>query len=84
MQSGVFYGYIGLIEGLVARITSEIGRSVTVIATGGLATLFNRHTKAIDMVDGDLTIRGLIRIHALNQAHPKLDGPSNQPEKETE
>ena len=66
MQSGVFWGYVGLIEGLVARITSEIGRPVTVIATGGLATLFNRHTTAIDVVDGDLTIRGLIRINALN------------------
>ncbi len=66
MQSGVFYGYIGLIEGLVARITSEIGRPVTVIGTGGLATLFNRHTAAIDFVDGDLTIRGLLRIHILN------------------
>ena len=66
MQSGVFWGYIGLIEGLVARITSELGTKPHVIATGGLATLFNRHTAAIDMVDGDLTIRGLIRIHALN------------------
>ncbi|MGI4880299.1 MAG: type III pantothenate kinase [Janthinobacterium lividum] len=67
MQSGVFWGYVGLIEGLVARITSEIGRPVTVIGTGGLATLFNRHTDAIDMVDGDLTIRGLLRIHLLNK-----------------
>lgn len=66
MQSGVFWGYVGLIEGLVKRITSEIVGPVTVIATGGLATLFNRHTDAIDFVDGDLTIRGLIRIHALN------------------
>jgi type III pantothenate kinase len=66
MQAGVFWGYVGLIEGLVARITSEIGGPVTVIGTGGLATLFNRHTPAIDRVDGDLTIRGLHRIHALN------------------
>jgi len=62
----VFFGYVGLIEGLVTRIISEIGRPVTVIGTGGLATLFNRHTDAIDLVDGDLTIRGLVRIHALN------------------
>ena len=67
MQSGVFYGYVGLIEGLTARIKLEVGRTMTVIATGGLATLFNRHTAAIDIVDGDLTIRGLIRIHALNR-----------------
>lgn len=69
MQSGVFWGYVGLIEGLVRRITSEIIGPVTVIATGGLATLFNRHTSAIDHVDGDLTIRGLVRIHALNAGH---------------
>jgi type III pantothenate kinase len=66
MQSGVFWGYVGLIEGLVKRITSEIGEPVSVIGTGGLATLFNRHTPAIDRVDGDLTIRGLHRIHVLN------------------
>ena len=66
MQSGVFWGYVGLIEGLVARITLELTGAVTVIATGGLATLFNRHTSAIQIVDGDLTMRGLIRIHALN------------------
>lgn len=66
MQSGVFWGYVGLIEGLVTRITSEIGGPVTVIATGGLATLFTRHTSAIDHVDGDLTIRGLIELHAHN------------------
>ncbi len=67
MQSGVFWGYVGLIEGLVKRLTSEVGGPVTVIGTGGLATLFNRHTPAIDRVDGDLTIRGLHRIHVLNQ-----------------
>jgi type III pantothenate kinase len=66
MQSGVFWGYVGLIEGLTARIKLEVGRPMTVIGTGGLATLFNRHTDAIDSVDGDLTIRGLIRIHTLN------------------
>ncbi|MBV8971753.1 MAG: type III pantothenate kinase [Sphingomonadaceae bacterium] len=66
MQSGVFWGYVGLIEGLVARLTSEIGGPVTVIGTGGLATLFNRHTPAIHRVDGDLTISGLHRIYTLN------------------
>lgn len=67
MQSGVFWGYVGLIEGLVKRITSELNAPVTVIGTGGLATLFSRHTDAIDVVDGDLTIRGLIRLHRLNR-----------------
>ena len=80
MQSGVFWGYVGLIEGLVARITSEIGGAVTVIATGGLATLFNRHTSAIDKVDGDLTIRGLIRIHALNSGQSEPEKNINSDE----
>lgn len=66
MQSGVFWGYIGLIEGLVSRIKSEMGSPMTVIGTGGLASLFSRHTDAIDVVEGDLTIRGLALIHAKN------------------
>lgn len=68
MQSGVFWGYVGLIEGLVARIASEIGERPTVIATGGLAPLFARHTATIHAVDPDLTIRGLIRLETLNRA----------------
>lgn len=67
MQSGVFWGYVGLIEGLIARIRAEIGRPATVIATGGLAALFARHTPAIDRTDPDLTIRGLVLIHARNR-----------------
>jgi len=66
MRSGVFWGYIGLIEGLVRRITCELGGPTTVIATGGLAALFERHTSAIHRVEPDLTICGLIRIHQLN------------------
>ena len=63
MKSGVFWGYVGMVEGLVARIAGEIGRPATVIGTGGLAPLFGRHTPAIHHVDGDLTIKGLIRIY---------------------
>jgi type III pantothenate kinase len=70
MQSGLFWGYVGLIEGLVARLSAEMPSPVTVIATGGLATLFQRHTTAIAHVDGDLTIRGLIRLHQLNAKKP--------------
>lgn len=66
MQSGVFWGYVGLIEGLVQRLAGEIGKPVTVIGTGGLASLFARHTPIFDHVDGDLTIKGLIQIHQRN------------------
>ena len=70
MQSGLFWGYVGLIEGLTTRLSAELPAPVTVIATGGLATLFQRHTAAIAHVDGDLTIRGLIRLHQLNEKKP--------------
>lgn len=66
MQSGVFFGYVGLVEGLVGRIKLDMQRPAKVIGTGGLAGLFNRHTDAIDLVDADLTIRGLALIHARN------------------
>ena len=67
MQSGVFWGYVGLVEGLLQRILSELGAKATVIATGGLAPMFARHTRAIDHVDQDLTIKGLVAIHARNR-----------------
>jgi len=68
MQSGLYWGYIGLIEGLVARIKTEYAKPMTVIATGGLAKVFYKQTPAIDHLDADLTIRGLILIHARNTA----------------
>ena len=59
MQSGVFWGYVGLIEGLIGRMHAEVGQSLTVIGTGGLAPLFNEATGVIDHVDDDLTLWGL-------------------------
>lgn len=59
MLAGIYWGYIALIEGLAARLKAEIGRPVTVLATGGLATLFEPHTHAIDAIAPDLTIQGL-------------------------
>jgi type III pantothenate kinase len=59
MLIGVYWGYIALIEGLVARLKAEIGRPVTVIATGGLAILFDQHISAFDAIEPDLTIQGL-------------------------
>lgn len=67
MQSGVFWGYVGLIEGLVARITVEIGAKPTVIATGGLAPLFMDATPIINHLDADLTVRGLVAIWRKNK-----------------
>ena len=66
MQSGMYWGYVGLTEGLIARIKAEYGRPMTVVATGGLAAIFQRQVAAIDHSDPDLTVRGLILIHALN------------------
>lgn len=66
MQSGVFWGYIALIEGLVARIKDEWGKPMTVIGTGGVASLFEGATTSIDRFDPDLTIRGLLEIWRRN------------------
>ncbi len=63
MQSGVFWGYIGLVEGLVDRLQAEYGAAMTVIATGGLAPLFARATDRIHHLDPDLTMWGLLEIY---------------------
>lgn len=59
MLIGVFWGYVAMMEGLIARLKAEIGRPAKVIATGGLAVLFNEATDIFDAVDPDLTIEGL-------------------------
>ena len=66
MRSGVFWGYIGLIEGLIARIKAERGENLQVIATGGLASLFAEATDVIEQTDPDLTMRGLLAVHKRN------------------
>jgi type III pantothenate kinase len=68
MQSGVFWGYIGLIDGLVSRVKREFGEPMSVIATGGLAPLFIGATEAIDKLDPDLTLWGLRVIYHLNRS----------------
>ncbi|MGE5503781.1 MAG: type III pantothenate kinase [Actinomycetota bacterium] len=67
MQSGIFWGYVGLIEGLVHRIEEEFGAEMLVVATGGLAPLFAEATKVIHRLDADLTLRGLLEIHRRNK-----------------
>lgn len=66
MQSGVFWGYIGLIEGLIGRIKAEREENLTVVATGGVASLFHGATTSIDHFDPDLTIRGMLEIWRRN------------------
>lgn len=66
MQSGVYWGYVALIEGLVARIRDEFGADLTVVGTGGLAPLFIEATDAIQHLDPHLTMRGLLAIHRRN------------------
>jgi type III pantothenate kinase len=63
MHIGIYWGYVAMMEGLVARLKAEIGRPVSVIATGGLATLFDTHTEIFDAIEGDLTIQGLAMLH---------------------
>jgi len=63
MLTGIYWGYVAMMEGLVARLKAEIGRPVTVLATGGLATLFDKHTDLFDAVEPDLTIQGLSLLH---------------------
>jgi type III pantothenate kinase len=67
MQSGVFWGYVGLIEGLVGRIQAEYGKPMTVVATGGLAPLFAKRCPALQHIDRDLTMAGLLEMHAINR-----------------
>lgn len=67
IQSGVFWGYSGLIEGIVARIQAEYGRPMTVLGTGGLAPLFAQGDIDFDHIEDDLTIHGLTVIHKFNK-----------------
>ena len=66
MQSGLIFGYIGLVEGMVARFKNELGPEAKVIATGGLAELMARETTVFDAVNPDLTLLGLQMIYDLN------------------
>lgn len=59
MLIGVYWGYVAMMEGLIARMRAEIGRPAKVVATGGLAILFDEHTTIFDHVDADLTLDGL-------------------------
>jgi type III pantothenate kinase len=67
MQSGIIYGYIGLVEGMVSRIQGELGEKTKVVATGGYAELIAKETSVIDTVNFDITLIGLRLIYGMNQ-----------------
>jgi len=67
MQSGLLFGYVALVEGMVTRFRAELGADMSVVATGGLAELVARETQAIDVVDPWLTLHGLRIIYELNR-----------------
>jgi type III pantothenate kinase len=68
MQSGIIYGYIGLVEGIVSRIQQELGEKATVISTGGYADLIANETSVIKAVNHDITLIGLRLIYDMNRA----------------
>jgi type III pantothenate kinase len=68
MRSGIYWGYVGLIEGLLVRIEGEFGKHLKAIATGGLAPLFAEGTTRLDVIDPDLTLDGLRLLSLRNKA----------------
>mgnify|MGYP001468449608 CR=1 FL=1 len=73
MESGVFWGYVSMIDGLLIRLRGQYGKSLPAIATGGLASLFAAHLPSITKVDSDLTVKGLVEIYAQNSANRETD-----------
>jgi type III pantothenate kinase len=71
MLIGIYWGYVAMLEGLAERMKAETGRPLTVIATGGLATLFAKHTKVFDAIEPDLTIQGLSLLYDMVTTTPK-------------
>lgn len=67
MHIGIYWGYVAMIEGLVARLKAEVGRPMKVIATGGLAILFEKHISVFDAIEPDLTIQGLSMLWERSQ-----------------
>jgi type III pantothenate kinase len=63
MLIGIYWGYVAMLEGLTERIKRELDRPITVVATGGLATLFDKHTNVFDAIEPDLTIQGLSLLY---------------------
>jgi type III pantothenate kinase len=71
LQSGMYFGYLGLVDGILERMTKELGGEAKVVATGGLASLMSHGSKYISVVDEDLTLDGLRIIWERNAAAPR-------------
>ena len=90
LQSGLYYGYLGLIDGILERLIAELGEDVVIVATGGLARLMGGGSKYIREIDDLLTLEGLRIIYERNQAHGRRrnehgaagDGPEGARAKE--
>jgi type III pantothenate kinase len=67
MQSGIFWGYVGLVKECCARIAAERGQAMRIVATGGLAPLFQESEDLFDVYEDDLTMHGLTVIHSFNK-----------------
>jgi type III pantothenate kinase len=67
MQSGLFWGYVGLIDGILRQLQDEMGTVSTIIATGGLAKLFQDHILGLTVIDMDITIKGALALYANNK-----------------
>ena len=68
LQSGMFYGYVGMVTNLVQQMKKELGKDAVVVATGGMAVLIAEEAKVIDKLDGLLTLKGLRLIYERNRA----------------
>jgi type III pantothenate kinase len=73
MQSGIYWGYVGLIEGIATRISHERGHEMRLVATGGLSPLFARGSDMINLVEPDLTMHGLVLIHDFNRQDSRTE-----------
>ena len=82
MQSGILYGYVGLVEGMVARFRAELGNEMKVIGTGGYLDLLARETQVFDVLAPSLTLEGLRLIWEMNrdegEERPRAKGPGRR------
>jgi type III pantothenate kinase len=81
MQSGLYYGYVGLVDGILGRMREELGERVRIIATGGLAPLIATGSQLIEAVDDTLTLEGLRLIYERNRQSASSEQKSAMTEK---